>query len=394
MSKNSEKVYTEGRITYVEPNDFLADKEYSASRSDSFNITHPYEDYAISVDLIVTIPDRFTGKSNDFIIELNNDKDGKTTSFFNGEGGYLNCTPGSSTFLDIMNGDTAGHQENLGITNINITYNSYFYPEVTMNLVDVRGLSLMAPNEENYRRAEVNRYARELAKKQGDKYQPVYDEKIANFFSALFTFPYPEFKLRVKGFYGKKVEYSLLVNDFKALNIDTLTSREPGGSKIAEDIRSVILNVENTNMDYMTEALLYAASRKQHLEEIIKPAIENGKLVICDRYIDSSLAYQGWARGLGIERVYDINMYATEGFLPDLTLFIDIPAEVGLERIKSNNREVDRLDLEKISFHHKVREGYLKVASMYPNRVVVIDGNKSLEEVYADIKKVIFERIK
>ena len=216
MSKNSEKVYTEGRITYVEPNDFLADKEYSASRSDSFNITHPYEDYAISVDLIVTIPDRFTGKSNDFIIELNNDKDGKTTSFFNGEGGYLNCTPGSSTFLDIMNGDTAGHQENLGITNINITYNSYFYPEVTMNLVDVRGLSLMAPNEENYRRAEVNRYTRELAKKQGDKYQPVYDEKIANFFSALFTFPYPEFKLRVKGFYGKKVEYSLLVNDFKS----------------------------------------------------------------------------------------------------------------------------------------------------------------------------------
>ena len=185
-----------------------------------------------------------------------------------------------------------------------------------------------------------------------------------------------------------------MVNDFKALNIDTLTSREPGGSKIAEEIRNVILNVENTNMDYMTEALLYAASRKQHLEEIIKPAIENGKLVICDRYIDSSLAYQGWARGLGIEKVYDINMYATEGFLPDLTLFIDIPAEVGLERIKANNREVDRLDLEKISFHHKVREGYLKVASMYPERVVVIDGNKSIEEVYADIKKVIFERIK
>jgi len=193
---------------------------------------------------------------------------------------------------------------------------------------------------------------------------------------------------------GKTSLIKLLVNDFKKLNIDTLTSREPGGSKIAEEIRQVILNVENTKMDYMTEALLYAASRKQHLEEIIKPAINEGKLVICDRYIDSSLAYQGWARGLGIENVYDINMYATEGFLPDLTLFIDIPAEVGLERIKSNNRDVDRLDLEKISFHHKVREGYLKIAEMYPERIVVIDGNKSLEEVYEDIKKVIFERIK
>jgi len=193
---------------------------------------------------------------------------------------------------------------------------------------------------------------------------------------------------------GKTSLIKLLVNDFKKLNIDTLTSREPGGSKIAEEIRQVILNVENTKMDYMTEALLYAASRKQHLEEIIKPAINEGKLVICDRYIDSSLAYQGWARGLGIEKVYDINMYATEGFLPDLTLFIDIPAEVGLERIKSNNRDVDRLDLEKISFHHKVREGYLKIAEMYPERIVVIDGNKSLEEVYEDIKKVIFERIK
>ncbi len=193
---------------------------------------------------------------------------------------------------------------------------------------------------------------------------------------------------------GKTSLIKLLVNDFKKLNIDTLTSREPGGSKIAEEIRQVILNVENTKMDYMTEALLYAASRKQHLEEIIKPAINEGKLVICDRYIDSSLAYQGWARDLGIEKVYDINMYATEGFLPDLTLFIDIPAEVGLERIKSNNRDVDRLDLEKISFHHKVREGYLKIAEMYPERIVVIDGNKSLEEVYEDIKKVIFERLR
>ena len=142
-------------------------------------------------------------------------------------------------------------------------------------------------------------------------------------------------------------------------------------------------------MDYMTEALLYAASRRQHLEEIVKPALNEGKIVLCDRYLDSSLAYQGYARGIGIEEVYNINMYATSGFLPDLTIYIDIPVEVGLERIKDNNRDVNRLDLEKVAFHKKVREGYLKVAEMYPDRIKIVDGNACLEEVYKRVKKVL-----
>lgn len=192
---------------------------------------------------------------------------------------------------------------------------------------------------------------------------------------------------------GKTTILKMLCADLEKNNIKYFSTREPGGSKISEQIRNVILNVENTKMDYMTEALLYAASRRQHLEEVVKPAIDNGAVVICDRYLDSSLAYQGYARGLGIEEVYAINMYATSGFLPELTIYIDIPVEVGLERIANNNRDVNRLDLEKISFHSKVREGYLKISEMYSDRIVKIDGVGTPEEVYEKVRKVIFERL-
>ena len=192
---------------------------------------------------------------------------------------------------------------------------------------------------------------------------------------------------------GKTTILKMLCQEFKENNIKYFSTREPGGSKISEQIRNVILNVENTKMDYMTEALLYAASRRQHLEEVVKPALEEGNIVICDRYLDSSLAYQGYARGLGIKEVYEINMYATSGFLPELTIYVDIPVEVGLERISNNNRDVNRLDLEKVSFHNKVRDGYLEIAKMYPERIVKIDGVGTPEEVYQRVRKVIFERI-
>lgn len=192
---------------------------------------------------------------------------------------------------------------------------------------------------------------------------------------------------------GKTTILKKLCTEFEEKNIKYFATREPGGSKISEQIRNVILNVENTKMDYMTEALLYAASRRQHLEEIVKPALNDGAIVICDRYLDSSLAYQGYARGLGIDEVYAINMYATSGFLPELTIYIDIPVEVGLERIASNNRDVNRLDLEKVSFHSKVREGYLEIAKKYKDRIVTIDGVGTPDEVYKRVKKVIFERL-
>lgn len=171
-------------------------------------------------------------------------------------------------------------------------------------------------------------------------------------------------------------------------------TREPGGTNISEQIREVILNKENTSMDPRTEALLYAASRRQHLVEKIWPSVKEGKIVICDRYLDSSLAYQGFARNLGFEDILRINMYATENTFPDLTLLFDLDPEIGLGRINADkNREVNRLDLEKLSFHKAVREGYLKLAKMYPERFVIIDASKSKEEVVAQTLKAIEERL-
>lgn len=175
---------------------------------------------------------------------------------------------------------------------------------------------------------------------------------------------------------------------------EIVMTREPGGTAISEQIREVILNKENTSMDPRTEALLYAASRRQHLVEKIWPSVKEGKIVICDRYLDSSLAYQGFARNLGVEDILRINMYATENTFPDLTLLFDLDPEIGLGRINADkNREVNRLDLEKLSFHKAVREGYLKLAKMYPERFVIIDASKSKEEVVEQTLKAIEERL-
>lgn len=190
---------------------------------------------------------------------------------------------------------------------------------------------------------------------------------------------------------GKTTLIEMLANELNLLGYDIVKTREPGGSKIAEEIRNVILNIDNVNMDYMTEALLLAASRRQHLTEVIIPALNEDKIVICDRYVDSSLAYQGYARGLGIKEVYEINKYATEGILPDLTIYIDIDPSVGLSRIKSNHRKVDRLDLEAMTFHKKVREGYLELAEMFKDRFRVIDGDRKPTEIYEDIKKEVLK---
>lgn len=187
---------------------------------------------------------------------------------------------------------------------------------------------------------------------------------------------------------GKSTVIEGLKEIFLNRGEDVVFTREPGGSMIAEKIRGIILDPANTAMDDKTEALLYAASRRQHLRETVLPALEANKLVICDRFIDSSLAYQGHARGIGIEEVYDMNMFATSGMLPDLTLYILVSPEVGLSR-KTHQKELDRLELETNSFHKTVYEGYLKLVSKFPNRVVLIDGEKSKEEVLKQTIEVI-----
>lgn len=181
---------------------------------------------------------------------------------------------------------------------------------------------------------------------------------------------------------GKSTALRLIAERLNKEGQETVITREPGGTPIAEQIRNVILDKGNTAMDSRTEALLYAASRRQHLVEKVWPAIKRGAIVLCDRYLDSSLAYQGGARGLGIDEVLNVNMFATEGTFPDLTLLFDLEPEVGLARIAANaNREVNRLDLEKIEFHKGVRATFLSLAKRYPERFVIIDASKPVEEV-------------
>jgi dTMP kinase len=193
---------------------------------------------------------------------------------------------------------------------------------------------------------------------------------------------------------GKTTVINQIVKELKNRGTDVVQTREPGGIGIAEQIRSVILNKENTAMDARTEALLYAAARRQHLVEKVMPAVERGAVVLCDRFIDSSLAYQGHARGLGMDEVASINAFATDGMMPELTLLFDVSPEVGLARIhRHDGREVNRLDLEGLSFHEKVREGYLLLAERDAGRIVVIDAAAEEAAVFqaalAQIEKVL-----
>ncbi|WP_284140700.1 MULTISPECIES: dTMP kinase [unclassified Virgibacillus] len=171
---------------------------------------------------------------------------------------------------------------------------------------------------------------------------------------------------------------------------EVLLTREPGGIDIAEKIRKIILDPIHTTMDGRTEALLYAAARRQHLVEKVLPALEKGKIVLCDRFIDSSLAYQGYARGLGIDEVFAINQFAIQDAMPDLTLFFNISPKKGLERIEANkNRERNRLDLEKLHFHEQVYEAYQLLVKRFPDRIQVIDADQEKEKVAEDA----FQRI-
>ena len=194
---------------------------------------------------------------------------------------------------------------------------------------------------------------------------------------------------------GKSTVLKKVVEKLNADGYQTVTTREPGGTPIAEEIRSVILDKANTAMDPRTEALLYAASRRQHLVEKVWPALKEGKIVLCDRFLDSSLAYQGGARGLGIDNVLAINMFATEGAYPDLTLLFDLEPEKGLQRIAENKgREVNRLDLEKLTFHKQVRAAFHELAKRYSDRYVIIDASQPLDKVVADAYATIVDRLK
>ena len=187
---------------------------------------------------------------------------------------------------------------------------------------------------------------------------------------------------------GKTTMMMELKQTLEKKGLSILTTREPGGIEIAESIRNIILDPSNKKMHKNTEMLLYAAARTQHVEQKIKPALRKGIHVLCDRFIDSSMAYQGYARGIGVDHIYNINCFATKNIMPDITFYLDLEPEIGLKRIaEQKQREVNRLDLEDLSFHAKVREGYLLLAKKHSNRIVTIDANKTPKEM---IDEVIF----
>ena len=193
---------------------------------------------------------------------------------------------------------------------------------------------------------------------------------------------------------GKTSVLEAIIPILEDRGIEVLSTREPGGVLIGEKSREVILDPSHTQMDPKTELLLYIASRRQHLVEKVLPALAAGKLVIMDRFIDSSVAYQGFGRGLDKEAIDGLNEFATDGLKPDLTLYFDIEVEEGLARIAANSdREINRLDMEGLDLHRKVRRGYLSLLEKEADRIVKIDASLPLDQVIANTQQLLFDRM-
>ena len=188
---------------------------------------------------------------------------------------------------------------------------------------------------------------------------------------------------------GKSTQIGLLTSHLRALGFSVLTTREPGGTNIGEQVRVCLHDVANRDMTPEAEVLLYSASRAQLIEEVIRPALEEGSIVLSDRYADSTLAYQGYGRGQDISALSNITRFATGGLKPDLTLFLDINVSAGLERRTAGGQEMNRMDLQTIAFYERVRQGYLEMVAEEPERWVIIDANRPVDEVQAEIRLVV-----
>ncbi|HEX3028310.1 MAG TPA: dTMP kinase [Clostridia bacterium] len=183
---------------------------------------------------------------------------------------------------------------------------------------------------------------------------------------------------------GKSTQIKLMKQYIEDKGYQTVFTREPGGTSISEKIREVILDVNNKEMSRTAEMLLYAASRAQHVSEVIKPAVDQGKVVICDRFVDSSYVYQGFGRGIDLKLIELVNQVALEGVQPDVTFFFDISPEIALKR-RIESTGADRIEQEKMDFHLRVYEGYKKLAQLYPERIKSIDSSRSIGEIAQDI---------
>jgi dTMP kinase len=190
-------------------------------------------------------------------------------------------------------------------------------------------------------------------------------------------------------FCGKTTQTRRLASYLRGKGYNVLVVREPGGDRIAEKIRRILLSKKNSEMTPLTELLLYEAARYQLTERVILPALREGKVVICDRYSDSSLAYQGYGRDLNKGMIIKLNHMATLGLKPNLTLILDVPVKVSLMRGRKKGREKDRMEKEKFEFHQRIRNGFLSIARQNRNRIKVVDGTQNIEETWRKVRRVV-----
>jgi dTMP kinase len=186
---------------------------------------------------------------------------------------------------------------------------------------------------------------------------------------------------------GKTTQIKLLYDYLKERGLDVITAVEPGGTEIGRKIRKILLDKDNHEMSYKTETFLFLASRAELVSKVISPALSKGRIVICDRFFDSTIVYQGIARGLGIDRILDMSLWATGGIAPDITFLLSVKADKGKKRMDRASKERDRMELEKDNFRKNVYQGYLSIAKRYKDRFVVIDGEKDIEEIFGEVKR-------
>lgn len=198
---------------------------------------------------------------------------------------------------------------------------------------------------------------------------------------------------------GKSTQVELLFKNLKARGLSVVKTLEPGGTKIGDMVRRILLDPNNREIDPMTELMLYGASRTQHIKEVILPALDEGKIVICDRFSDATIAYQGYGRGLNINTIKKLDLLTTGGLRPSITILLDIEPLKGLKRAKkriekSNSHREGRFEEEKLSFHRRVREGYLKLAEAEPERIKVIRADGTKVEIHKTVREVLKERFR
>lgn len=192
---------------------------------------------------------------------------------------------------------------------------------------------------------------------------------------------------------GKTSQIVLLAAYLREQGYEVIQTREPGGTSIGDQIRAVLHDVANEEMQAVTELLLYSASRAQLVRELVQPALDAGKIILCDRYADSTIAYQGYGRRLDLQELHMLTQFATGGLKPHMTFLLDIDVERGLARRQVNGEEMNRLDLEAVSFHQKVRSGYHMLVEAEPERWVVVDADRSVNMIQEDLRAIIVEKL-